>query len=87
MKTLLTLIVLAGLLTGAVLLALKGWSMGGDDVGLSTHGRVALAIGIGGTLALGCGLMFLVFYSSRRGFDAAADDWRRRMAGGDRSDG
>ena len=36
---------------------------------ISIHGMIALGLGILVTFALGAGLMFLVFYSSRRGYD------------------
>jgi hypothetical protein len=39
------------------------------DSGMSAGGWVALALGVVVTLALGIGLMALVFISSRRGFD------------------
>jgi hypothetical protein len=39
------------------------------DARMSAAGWVAMAIGIVATLALGIGLMALVFISNRRGFD------------------
>jgi membrane protein implicated in regulation of membrane protease activity len=36
---------------------------------ISMHGTIALGLGVLVTVALGAGLMFLVFYSSRRGYD------------------
>jgi cation transporter-like permease len=39
------------------------------DAGISEGGWVALVLGVVFTLALGIGLMALVFISSRRGFD------------------
>ena len=45
------------------------------DVGLSTGGWIAMALGIVATLALGIGLMALVFISSRRGYDEPGK-WR-----------
>jgi hypothetical protein len=38
--------------------------------GISYHGKVALMLGLAGTFFMSAGLMFLVFYSSRRGYDA-----------------
>jgi hypothetical protein len=67
------LVVLVSLLIVAVYL----WVTLGDSQ-LSTNGVVALALGILGTVALGAGLMALVFYSHRHGYDD-------RVAG--RSDG
>jgi hypothetical protein len=46
------------------------WSTVADG-GLSGHGYVAMALGVVFTLALGIGLMALVFYSHRRGYDDA----------------
>ena len=40
-----------------------------DDVEMSMHGYIAMALGIGFTLVVGIGLMALVFYSSRKGYD------------------
>ena len=39
------------------------------DTGISEGGWVALVLGVVFTLALGIGLMALVFISNRRGFD------------------
>jgi hypothetical protein len=44
--------------------------IGGSD--MDRHGYVALAIGVVATLGLGIGLMGLVFYSSRHGYDESA---------------
>lgn len=46
-------------------------STGGEA--MNGNGMAALIIGGIGTLLLGGGLMALVFYSSRRGYDDAAD--------------
>ena len=42
------------------------------DTKISEHGILALVLGVTLTLALGVGLMFLVFYSSRHGYDDEA---------------
>jgi uncharacterized membrane protein len=64
----------------AVLLALAllslwagvaGWNLE-SDVQMSGHGYVAMAIGAVASLVVGIGLMTLVFYSSRRGYDDEA---------------
>ena len=39
------------------------------DVGIDLNGWIALALGVLVTLALGIGLMSLVFISNRRGYD------------------
>lgn len=48
-----------------------GWGMGGDhpENSMTSAGYTAMTIGIVATLALGVGLMALVFYSSRSGRD------------------
>ena len=68
MKVALLIIVLGGLLTAAVATAVYVWiSLG--EVAVSGHGLAALLLGAFLSIALGAGLMFLVFYSSRHGHD------------------
>ena len=68
MRTLLTIVILLALLAGAVYAAYRTWfALEGVEIPLA--GLIALGLGIVVTLALGIGLMFLVFYSSRRGYD------------------
>jgi hypothetical protein len=43
---------------------------------LTVHGYIALVLGVVGTIGLGVGLMVLVFYSNRYGYD-------ERVGGGD----
>ena len=45
---------------------------------ISMHGWIAMGLGTVLSLALGFGLMWLSFYSSRRGFDDRADPGRKR---------
>ena len=54
-----------------VLAALYSWHVWDamPDAHVSASGWIALAIGCSLTLVVGGGLMFLVFYSSRHGFD------------------
>ncbi|WP_246755752.1 hypothetical protein [Bradyrhizobium sp. CCBAU 53338] len=62
------LIVLLLLLAATLWIAVLGWSSGsGADVPAS--GYDALALGVLFSLAVGLGLMGLVFYSSRGGYD------------------
>lgn len=42
------------------------------DAPMDRNGYIALAIGVTATLALGMGLMGLLFYSSRHGYDEGA---------------
>lgn len=43
---------------------------------MSIHGWVAMFIGVLFSLLIGCGLMWLSFYSSRHGYDERADPGR-----------
>ena len=63
--------VLLGLLAAASAAAYFVWQdLDGVEIGF--HGWVALGLGVGVTLLLGIGLMSLVFYSSRHGYDDEA---------------
>ena len=65
------LVILLILLVSATVLSYLGWtSAAGTDVPAS--GYVALALGVVASLAFGFGLMALVFYSSRAGYDEPA---------------
>ena len=66
------LLAMAVLLGGAGIWA--GWvwvSLG--DAEISVHGTAALVLGVVFSLIVGCGLMALVFFSSRRGYDERVD--------------
>jgi hypothetical protein len=69
--TWLVLAVLVILLCLAIAVLYVGWQAGADDVGsgISGAGYVAMTLGIVATLALGIGLMALIFYSNRSGRD------------------
>lgn len=43
-----------------------------NDVPMSQHGWIALGLGTLFSLVIGCGLMALMFFSSRSGHDEAA---------------
>jgi protein-S-isoprenylcysteine O-methyltransferase Ste14 len=43
---------------------------------ISVHGWIAMGVGAFFSLLIGCGLMWLSFYSSRAGFDDRADPGR-----------
>jgi hypothetical protein len=58
----------AGAIIGVAAVIAAVWVELGD-AGMSAAGWVAMALGIVATLALGVGLMALVFISNRRGFD------------------
>jgi hypothetical protein len=69
--TALVLVVLFGLLALAIYMSVVGWNMGGSGPGegMSTTGYIAMAFGIIATLALGAGLMALMYYSSKHDRD------------------
>ena len=62
--------VLLLLLVGAGAIGYFGWTISNTDV--PTAGYVAMALGAILSLVFGVGLMALVFYSSRKGFDEPA---------------
>jgi hypothetical protein len=62
------LIVLPSLLVATGVVIYLGWTLGnGTDV--PTSGYAAMALGVIFSLAVGFGLMALLFYSSRKGYD------------------
>jgi hypothetical protein len=64
------LLVLLSLLAATAVIIYFGWVLGtGTDVPAS--GYVAMALGVIFSLAVGFGLMALIFYSSRNGYDEA----------------
>ena len=74
------LISLLALMFAAVAFALVGWNAIATDEPLTGHFRIALALGVVLSLAVGIGLMSLVFYSSRKGFDDRASGDTRRSS-------
>src|SRR3954463_3061119 len=74
MKTVFVIGMLVAILVAALVFGFIGWNLDGAKVTISTNGILALILGGVGTLALGGGLMFLVFYSSRHGYDDAVDE-------------
>jgi len=69
------LFVLLGVLL-AILIVTVVWSTtvwtSSNNVAMSNHGWIALGLGTFFSLLIGCGLMALMFYSSRSGHDEAA---------------
>ena len=63
-------IALLGMLALAVMFMISAWTRIHAEV--SVHGWIALTLGVFFSLIVGCGLMMLVFYSSRRGYDERA---------------
>jgi len=70
MRKLLTLIPLISLLIAAVWFMIYSWNAI-EGPPIPTTGYVAMWLGIVFSLVVGCGLMALVFYSSRHGYDEA----------------
>jgi TRAP-type C4-dicarboxylate transport system permease small subunit len=68
MRTVLTIAALVLILLAALAFAWFGWT--GTDADVPTAGYGALAAGIFGAVVIGCGLMALIFYSHRHGYDA-----------------
>ncbi len=65
MKVVLLTVVLGGILAAVMFGVLTGW----DASAMSIHGWIALGLGTFLSLALGGGLMALVFHSARKGYD------------------
>ncbi len=71
MRRFLILIPLLALLVVSVWFAIHAWvNLEGPPIPL--EGKIAMGLGIFFSLVVGCGLMALVFYSSRHGYDEAA---------------
>ena len=62
-----TIVALFGFLLASIALAFWGWNL--TDAKISSAGMVSLVLGVVFTTALGAGLMALVFWSSRNGYD------------------
>ncbi|MCK1490027.1 hypothetical protein IVB14_06195 [Bradyrhizobium sp. 180] len=62
------LIVLLTLLAGTCFVVYVGWTLE-DSIEVSTAGYVAMAFGVLFSIVAGSGLMALIFYSSRSGYD------------------
>jgi len=69
--------VLLALLAGAIFVSYYGWTSAGD-VTMPAWGWWMMGLGIFFSLLVGCGLMALVFYSSRAGFDEPPDLSQKR---------
>ena len=62
-----TAIILGGLVVVALIFLVQAW--GRIDAEMSIHGWIALTLGVVVSMAVGVGLMALVFFSARRGYD------------------
>lgn len=67
MKIAALVVALLGILALSVYGVAQAWK--GVGLELSLHGWIALTLGVVLSIALGVGLMSLVFYSARRGYD------------------
>ena len=68
--------VLLCLLGATVWYVVKVWT---ETTGMPTYGYVAMGVGAVVALALGFGLMALMFYSNREGYDDSAHKDRTRQ--------
>ncbi|WP_035705466.1 hypothetical protein [Niveispirillum irakense] len=72
---------LVGLLALAITLAVIAWNAMDAPLNISLHGFIALGLGAVGSLAVGGGLMALVFFSNRSGHDQAVHEENSRTLG------
>ncbi|MDH3660689.1 MAG: hypothetical protein OEU92_11820 [Alphaproteobacteria bacterium] len=72
MRTFLTLAILLAFLGISMLFGYVAW-MELQGVEISRHGWIALTLGAFLTLSVGAGLMALMFFSHRRGYDDRAN--------------
>ena|SRR3569833_1397541 len=66
---------LSGILLFAMVWAVYVWNAS-SDAPMDKHGWIALGLGTFFSLLIGCGLMALMFFSSRSGHDELADPFR-----------
>jgi hypothetical protein len=62
------LIVLLSLLAATGVVIYVGWTLG-DGTDMPSSGYASMALGVVVSLAVGFGLMALIFFSSRKGYD------------------
>jgi hypothetical protein len=83
-------IVILGVLAAVLILtgvsAVSVWNAS-SSVEMGKDGWIALGLGTFFSLVIGCGLMALMFFSSRSGYDDAADPFRHRERGDNRESG
>jgi len=76
LPTILLFVVLFALLALAITFMITTWQQ--SHAQMSIHGWIALGLGVFFSVVVGCGLMALMFYSSRRGYDERASEISRR---------
>jgi hypothetical protein len=74
---------LLALLAASIWFAFGLWGTA-ETAAMPVDGYIAMAVGIFFSLVVGCGLMALVFYSSRHGYDDAASRERPERDGSPR---
>jgi hypothetical protein len=62
-------VALFGILIAAGWYAMTTWNAANGGAPMPTAGYVAMTLGVVFSLVVGCGLMALLFYSSRHGYD------------------
>jgi hypothetical protein len=67
---------LSGILLLTMVWAIYVWNAS-SDAPMDKHGWIALGLGTFFSLLIGCGLMALMFFSSRSGHDDLADPFRQ----------
>jgi hypothetical protein len=72
LPTILLSVALLGLLALALSYMVSAWRE--SHAHMSIHGWIALGLGVFFSVLIGCGLMALMFYSSRRGYDERASE-------------
>lgn len=73
---------LLGLLAVSIWFAMQSFTFEGPP--LPTQGFIAMILGVVFSVVIGCGLMALVFYSNRYGYDERSNRDQRRSDGEDR---
>jgi hypothetical protein len=66
---------LSGIFMLTMVWAVHVWNAS-SDAPMDKHGWIALGLGTSFSLLIGCGLMALMFFSSRSGHDELADPFR-----------
>jgi hypothetical protein len=71
------------LLAGSAYVVYEGWTAHSGGIEMPGWGYAMLGVGVMFGLAIGCGLMALAFYSSRRGYDERTAVDQEDNGGGD----
>jgi NADH:ubiquinone oxidoreductase subunit 5 (subunit L)/multisubunit Na+/H+ antiporter MnhA subunit len=79
MRSAIVVLFLAALLLVCAAVAYWAWQEVGE-VAIGTHGWIALGLGAALTFLVGAGLMALMFFSARRGYDERAHEADRTHA-------